>query len=679
MQTALLSPYGSWKSPITPDLITRGSVGLGSVRLDGKDVFWIEARPEEQGRNVVVRWRNGAATDVLAPDAYARSRVHEYGGGAYCIHNGVLAYSNFKDQQIYVVKDGRTTQLTHSDGLRFADCVWSSNHERLIGVIEDHNVASGAQPINCIGMIDATTGKVMRLVEGNDFYSTPRLSPNGTQLCWLTWNHPNMPWDGTELWLADVGADSMLSNHRHVAGGAHESIFQPEWSPNGELYFVSDRTNWWNLYRLCAGEIEAMYPMSAEFGGPQWNFGYNMYGFISATQIFCAYLQNGLAHFALLDVERRQLENLNLPYTVLGRGGVYTAHGKAVFTAGSATQGNAVVLFDLASRSCTVLKTSSDIEIDLGYIAIPQAIEFPTEQGQTAHAFFYPPTNKDYVPKPPPLAADGAPSLVNQNLRGREPELPLPFLRGRAGVEGLPPLLVMSHGGPTAATDPALDLSIQYWTSRGIGVLDVNYGGSTGYGREYRQRLNGKWGITDVDDCVNGAKYLAEQGTVDGERLMITGGSAGGYTTLCALAFRNVFKAGASYYGVSDAEALAKDTHKFEARYLDNLIGPYPERKDLYVARSPIHFAHQISAPVIFLQGLDDPVVPPSQSEKMFEAVRNREIPTAYVAFEGESHGFRQAKNIKRAMEAELYFYSRVFGFVLADEDEIAPVVIENA
>ena len=481
MPTAQTAPYGSWKSPITSELLTRGAVGLGSVQLDGDDVYWIEARPDEKGRNVIVRWRDGVATDAIAPDAYARTRVHEYGGGAYCVHDGVLAYSNFKDQQVYVVKDGHMTQLTHADGLRFADCVWDSHRNRLIGVIEDHaiadrNVPVGAQPINCIGAIDMAsgqaTGQVTRLIEGNDFYAGARLSPDQTQLCWQTWNHPNMPWDGNELWLADVNEDGSLTNQRLVAGGVHESIFQPEWSPatadggKGELYFVSDRSNWWNVYRERAGEIEAVYPMAAEFGGPQWQFGYRMFGFISPSQMFCAYLQDGLAHFALLDVEHSTLTDLKLPYTVLGRGGVYAANGKAVFTAASATQGNAVVLFDLASRSCTMLKKSSETEIDPGYISIPQAIEFPTEQGQTAFAFYYPPTNKDYA------------TPINTNNTNNEK----------------PPLLVMSHGGPTAATNPQLDLKVQFWTSRGIAVLDVNYSGSTGYGRVYRQRLNGTWG-----------------------------------------------------------------------------------------------------------------------------------------------------------------------------------------
>jgi dipeptidyl aminopeptidase/acylaminoacyl peptidase len=478
-----------------------------------------------------------------------------------------------------------------------------------------------------------------------------------------------MPWDGCELWVADVAADGALHNPRKVAGGLDESIFQPEWSADNALYFVSDRTNWWNLYRASGTAIEALCPMNAEFGGPLWNLGYRMYGFISATQIFCTYFQNGFAHLAVLDVNTHELRKIETSYNVLGRGGLAAANGKAVVHVASPTQGFRVAVFDAATGQFTVLKTGGSAQVDEGYLSTPHAIAFPTEHGQTAHAFFYPPRNKDYAVAAPTQSLSHE---VSGGDAGVAPNA------GVAHHADAPPLLVMSHGGPTSATLPALSLSINYWTSRGIAVLDVNYGGSTGYGRAYRQRLNGTWGITDVDDCVNGAKFLAQQGWVDGARLMITGGSAGGYTTLCALAFRTVFKAGASHFGVSDAEALAKDTHKFESHYLDNLIGPYPERRDVYVARSPIHFVHQISAPLILLQGLEDAVVPPSQSEKMFEAVRAREIPTAYLTFEGEQHGFRQAKNIKRALEAELYFYARVFGFALADADEIEPVAIEN-
>ncbi len=654
-----IAPYGSWKSPITADLIVAGTVGLGQVALDAtpdplskiasnEDLYWLESRPAEQGRNVLVRARNGEITDVTPAPFNVRTRAHEYGGGAYLVHHGVIYFTHFADQRVYVQTDAATTPrpLTAAGPVRYADFEFDAARQRLWCVVEDHSTPEDGQAENCIGSIDLASGQVQKLVQGHDFFSTPRLSPDGAKLCWLAWDHPNMPWDGTVLWVADVAADGSLSQAQQVAGGLEESIFQPEWSPAGDLIFVSDRGGWWNLYRQRQGnphhEAEALYPMEAEFGLPQWNFTTRTYDFIGPSTLFCAYFQTGFTHFGLLDLDTKTWTPLDLPYTALDRAGLRAADGKAIFGAASASQGSTIATFDLATGQLATLKRSSNIEINSGYISIPQAIEFPTENGLTAHAFYYPPKNKDF-----------------------------------AAPEGeLPPLLVESHGGPTAATQAAFSLSTQYWTSRGIGVLDVNYGGSTGYGREYRKRLNGTWGITDVDDCVNGATYLVKQGLADGNRLMITGGSAGGYTTLCALTFRNVFKAGASHFGVSDAEALAKDTHKFESRYLDNLIGAYPAEKATYIKRSPIHFADKISAPLILLQGLDDPVVPPDQSERMFIAVRNKEIPTAYVTFEGEQHGFRQAKNIKRALEAELYFYSRVFGFGLADAVE--PVTIEN-
>jgi len=654
-----IAPYGSWKSPITADLIVAGTVGLGQVALDAtpdplskivsnEDLYWLESRPAEQGRNVLMRARNGEITDVTPAPFNVRTRAHEYGGGAYLVHHGVIYFTHFADQRVYVQTNAATMPraLTAAGPVRYADFEFDAARQRLWCVVEDHSTPEDGQAENCIGSIDLASGQVQKLVQGHDFFSTPRLSPDGAKLCWLAWDHPNMPWDGTALWVADVAADGSLSYAQQVAGGLEESIFQPDWSPAGDLIFVSDRGGWWNLYRLHQGnrhhEAEALYPMDAEFGLPQWNFTTRTYDFIAANTLFCAYFQTGFTHFGLLDLDTKTWTPLDLPYTALGRAGLRAADGKAIFGAASAAQGSTIATFDLATGQLATLKRSSNIEINSGYISIPQAIEFPTENGLTAHAFYYPPKNKDF-----------------------------------AAPEGeLPPLLVESHGGPTAATQAAFSLSTQYWTSRGIGVLDVNYGGSTGYGREYRKRLNGTWGITDVDDCVNGATYLVKQGLADGNRLMITGGSAGGYTTLCALTFRNVFKAGASHFGVSDAEALAKDTHKFESRYLDNLIGAYPAEKATYIERSPIHFADKISAPLILLQGLDDPVVPPDQSERMFIAVRNKEIPTAYVTFEGEQHGFRQAKNIKRALEAELYFYSRVFGFGLADAVE--PVTIEN-
>ena len=449
-----------------------------------------------------------------------------------------------------------------------------------------------------------------------------------------------MPWDGTELWVGKLNEDGSINEAVRVAGAVNESIFQPEWSPDGTLYFVSDRTGWWNICRWRDNKIEPLWPMDAEFGQPQWVFASALYGFGSERRIVCSYTKNGRDYLATLDTVTRTLNDIELPFTAISQ--VRVAGDRVVFIGASSTEPTSVLSLNLATRELEVLRRSREIAVDAGYLADPRAIEFPTEGGLTAYGHFYPPRNRDYA----------------------------------APANERPPLLVMSHGGPTSSSSASLKYSIQYWTSRGIAVLDVNYGGSSGYGRAYRERLKGQWGIVDVDDCVNGARYLVAFGEVDGNRLAIRGGSAGGYTTLCALTFRDAFKAGASHYGISDLEALARDTHKFESRYLDGLIGPYPERRDLYVERSPIHFTDRLACPMILFQGLEDKVVPPNQAEKMVEAVRAKRLPVAYLTFEGEQHGFRKAENIKRVLEAELYFYSKVFNFELADPVE--PVKIEN-
>jgi dipeptidyl aminopeptidase/acylaminoacyl peptidase len=635
------APYGSWKSPITSDLIVAGTVSLGQVMLDSEDVYWIESRPAEKGRSVIVRRTpDGETADVTPAPFNVRTRVHEYGGGSYFVSEGAVYFSNFADQRLYRQRVGeQPAPLTPEAAMRYADAVIDRAHNRLICVREDHTTGA-REPVSTVAAVSLDSGESQPLVSGSDFYSSPRLSPDGNQLAWLCWNHPNMPWDGTELWVADVNEDGSLSNHAKVAGGESESIFQPEWSPDGTLYFVSDRTNWWNLYRVRAGSVEAVCPMEAEFGLPQWVFRMSTYAFVSAEQMVCAYVERGVSRLGLLDTATGQLNHFPLPYTRIGD---VRADGRhAVFTAASPTEPNSIIEFDLAARRFNVLKRSSDVQLDAGYISIPEAVEYPTANGLTAHAFYYPPANKDFA------APDGE----------------------------RPPLLVEIHGGPTAATSPVFSLGILYWTSRGIGVLDVNYGGSTGYGREYRDRLKGNWGVVDVDDCVNGAKFLAERGEVDANRLCITGGSAGGYTVLCALTLRDVFRAGASHYGVSDLIALDEDTHKFESRYSASLVGPWPAARELYLARSPINHVEKLNVPVIFFQGLEDKIVPPNQAEMMVEALRRKGLPVAYVAFEGEQHGFRQAANIKRALDGELYFYSRVFGFELADEVE--PVAIEN-
>ncbi len=642
MTTPQTAPYGTWQSPITPDLILGEPIRPGTFLLDGDTIFWNGGRPSEGGRNVIVRRTPDGTTQDVTPVGFnVRTLVHEYGGGAFTVAEGVVYFANFADQRLYRQRVGAAPEaITPDNTLRYADMVLDQRRNRLICVCEDHR-GQRAEAENLLVSVPLDgVGEALPLVRGSDFYASPRLSPDGTQLAWLTWNHPNMPWNGTELWVAELAADGTLSAAQRVAGGKAESIFEPEWSPEGVLHFVSDRSDWWNLYRWQAGQVEAISPLAAEFGVPQWSFGQALYAFLDATHIICAYTQDGRWYLANLDTTTGVLTPIPTPYTYINR--VQVSGQRIWLMAGSPTQAVVIVWLDLPTGQVTEVRQASATMVDPAYITIAEPIEFPTENGLTAHAFFYPPKN--------------------------------PRFTAPAGEK--PPLLVLSHGGPVSATTDVLDLEIQYWTSRGIAVLDVNYGGSTGYGRAYRERLLGQWGVVDVDDCVNGARFQAAQGLVDGDRLMITGGSAGGYTTLCALTFRQVFKAGASHFGISDLKALMDDSHKFESHDTENLIGPYPERADLYRARSPIYFADQLACPVIFFQGLEDKVVPPNQSELMVNALRAKGVPVAYVTFAGEQHGFRKAENIKRALEGEFYFYARVFGYTPADT--IAPVPIEN-
>ena len=648
MTTPHTRPYGSWASPITSELIVASTIGLGDLALKGDDIFWTELRPTEKGRSVLVQRRaDGHILDLTPPPFNVRSRVHEYGGAAYLITPHAFYFCHAKDQRLYrQTPEGDPQPLTPDTGTyRYADAVFDPQRDRLICVREDHSTDQGVINDLVSVAVSAQTppehNAGMRLVSGNDFYASPCLSPDGTQLAWLTWNHPNMPWDGTELWTATLQADGTLVNPALIAGGPEESIFQPQWSPDGRLYFVSDRTGWWNLYRSDQGHIEPLCPMAAEFGLPQWVFGMSTYGFASATELICTYQHQGCWQLGRLNTTTHDLTGLPTPYTDISA--LKVTADKVVFKGSSPQQATAIVSLDLRTQAQQVLRSSSQLSLDPAYFSSPEVIEFPTTQNRTAYGVFYPPTNPDYV--------------------------------GPAHAK--PPLLVKSHGGPTAATSSSLNLKIQYWTSRGFAVLDVNYGGSTGYGRAYQLRLRGQWGVVDVDDCVQGAQYLAQQGRVDGERMAITGSSAGGYTTLAALTFRDTFKAGASYYGIGDLTALAQDTHKFEARYLDRLIGPYPDRQDLYDARSPIHHVEQLSCPVIFFQGLEDKVVPPNQAEAMVNALAAKGIPVAYLTFVDEQHGFRQAANIQRALDSEFYFYAQIFGFETGAA--IEPVEIQNS
>jgi len=630
------APYGTWKSPITSDLIVAQSIGLSEIRLDGGEAYWLERRPQEAGRSVVV----ASGRDLVPRPLDVRTRVHEYGGGAWTVRDRTLYFSHDKDQRLYRL-EARATEaepLTPEGPYRYADGIISPGHNLWIGVREDHS-ASSHEPVNTLVVIDLkrrTNGDV--LAGGHDFYSSPKLSPDGTRLAYLAWDHPRMPWVGTTLYTVPLDARGNPAGEAiAVAGGSEESIFQPEWSPDGQaIWFVSDRTGWWNLYRSAwpSRKIEAVLPMEAEFGQPQWVLGMSTYAFAGPERLVCSYVSKGLGKIGILDLATRKLTQIDLAYTEFSS--VRAEGDRVVFRAGSPAIPASFLRLDLTSGKTEVLKQSTALanDPDLSrYFTGVESVEFPTEGNRTAFGLFYPAFNPDY----------------------------------RAPQEDCPPLVVKCHGGPTSAAVSVLDLGIQYWTSRGISVLDVNYGGSTGFGRAYRLRLNGTWGITDVDDCVNGARHLAGHGRVDRTRSVITGGSAGGYTTLSALTFRDYFRGGASHFGVSDLAALSRDTHKFESRYLDTLVGPYPQREDLYRERSPVFHAERLSAPVIFFQGEEDRVVPPSQAEAMVEKLRQKGLAVGYFLFSGEQHGFRKAENIKRALDAELYFFAvNVFRIALS-------------
>jgi dipeptidyl aminopeptidase/acylaminoacyl peptidase len=636
-----VAPFGSWTSPITSAAIVAESVGLDQPAIAGDAIFWIEGRAREQGRSIIVRSDTAApATDLTAAGFNVRTRVHEYGGGAMLISGDTIYFSNYADGRLYRQHGADTPMpLTAEGPMRFADAVLDQPRQRLICVREDHS-AGVREATNTLVAIDLADGVQTILQQDCDFYAAPRLSPDGRTLAWLSWNHPNMPWDGTTLWRAEIGADGTLAQATAIAGGIDDPVFQPAWSPAGELHFISEQSGWWNLYRWRGGAAQALCPMAAEFGRPLWVLGISTYGFDGDGRIVCSYAQDGDWHLAILDAESGVLDEIATPFRKISD--LKVGRDFVVFIGGAPTLSDAVVRLDLATRTHRILKRAISLQVDPGYLSVPQAITFPTTDGRAAHAFFYAPANRDFV----------AP----------------------AGAK--PPLLVFNHGGPTSAASATLNLSIQFWTSRGFAVVDVNYGGSTGYGRAYRQRLNGNWGVVDVDDALHAARYLVARNDADVRQLAIRGGSAGGYTTLAALTFHDDFKAGASYYGVSDLETLAADSHKFESRYLDSLVGPWPEQKARYVARSPIHFTERLSAPLILFQGMDDKVVPPAQAQLMYDAVRAKGLPVAYIRFDGEAHGFRRAENIRRALEAEYYFYGRVFGFVPADV--IEPVVIDN-
>ena len=635
-----IAPYGSWKSPITSELITSGSATLDQLRVCNGTLYWVERRPAEAGRCVIVSDRHGTRTDRFPAPFNARSRVHEYGGGVYCVSEHALFFVNDADQDIYRAEHGKAPErVTHADKLRFADLNYDSRRSRILCVCEDHG-KSDREARNSLVSIDINTGAISTVHSGNDFYSSPRISHSGDQLAWLCWNHPNMPWDGTELWRADIDNRGMPSDPALIAGGDAVSIFQPEWSGDDVLYFVTDVSGWWNLARDEGSGVAAVTDLNSEFGLPQWIFGQSSYAFCGDRKIICARINDGIGQLSMIDLESLQLTDVDSPYNTFGS--VCAGNGRAWFIGASARDFSQIVTLDTTSLETKTVASSCSLAIDDAFISTGQCFGFDTRHNDRAHAIYYPPANRDYEAPPGEL----------------------------------PPLIVLSHGGPTAATDSSLDLRKQFWTSRGFAIVDVNYSGSTGYGRSYRERLKYQWGIRDVDDVCDAADYFAANALVDRNRLIIKGSSAGGYTVLAALTFRDTFSCGASYYGISDLESLLADTHKFEARYTDQLVGSYPERKQVYHQRSPINHVDRLSCPVIFFQGAEDRVVPPAQAEKMVAALKSKGIPVSYVSFKNEQHGFRQASTIKAALDAELYFYSVIFGFSTADD--LQPVRIEN-
>lgn len=642
------APYGAWRSPIGSDLVAAAGAPLGGAAFDGEDVTWSRLRPAEGGRTTLYRRTpDGVVREVVPAKFDVRSAVHEYGGGAWTSLAGGVVFAHFADQRLYRVDGGGEPRaLTPESGgkVRYADLTRDHGRGRLLAVREDHR-PSDREPVATIVALDpegpAAEGTV--LVSGADFYRSPRPSPDGRRLAWVEWDHPDMPWDASRLMVAAVRQDGTLGEARQVAGGPNESVQQPCFSPTGRLAFVSDRSGWWNPYVEEDGEVRAACPREEEFGLPGWTFGVSTLAFAGEDRLVCLHGLGRRLRLATVDLGTGALHDVPLPFEATRALSVAPDGRHALVTAGGPTRPDEIVRVDLDTGMHESLATAGEPPADAGFLSVPERIEFPTENGLSAFAYVYPPVNRAY------RAPDG----------------------------DRPPLLVKSHGGPTSAASITLNLETQYWTSRGFMVADVDYGGSSGYGRAYRERLKGNWGIVDVDDCCHAARHLVAEGRADPERLCIRGGSAGGYTTLSALAFRDVFHAGCSRYGLSDLETFARGgTHKFESRYLESLVGPYPEVRERYRARSPLHHLDGFDRPVIFFQGDEDAVVPPEQTEPMVEALRAKGVPVAYVLFEGEQHGFRRAEHIRTALDGELSFYAQVFGFEPADD--IEPIPTEN-
>jgi dipeptidyl aminopeptidase/acylaminoacyl peptidase len=638
------APYGSWPTPFTSETVVSAAVRLGELHVDGADVVWAEGRPAEGGRTQLVRRSaDGTVTDLLPEGFDARTAVHEYGGGAWWVREGVVWFAHWADQRLYRFAAGHEPQpLTPEPatprGDRYADGHLAPDGASLVCVRERHT-SDGVR--NEVVRLDADMPSEPEvLVTGPDFVSSPRLCADGERLAWLQWNHPSMPWDSVELRARDL----VTGEEAVVAGGPGESVTEPSWQADGSLWFISDRTDWWNLYRFARDtDIQTVVRADAEIGVPGWVFAQSRYAVLPNGDVVFARRSRGVDTLARRTPDGT-VTDLDTPFTAIGQ--VRAApDGTALVVAGSPTAEPGVHRVSPATGHVATLRAPRDLGVDPGFVSVAEHITFPSDGGRLAHALYYAPSHPDLV------APEGE----------------------------LPPLLVVIHGGPTSAASAVLSTSVQYWTSRGFAVVDVDYGGSTGYGRAYREELLGQWGVVDVADCLAAARYLANRGLADPARLAIRGGSAGGFTTLAALARADTpFAAGADHFGVADLEALATETHKFESRYLDRLVGPYPAEKDVYVERSPIHHVDRLTRPLIVLQGDEDAVVPPNQSEMIVAALRERGVPVAYLLFAGEQHGFRRAENIRRALDAELSFYAQVMGFPLPAAEGIEPVAVEN-
>jgi dipeptidyl aminopeptidase/acylaminoacyl peptidase len=635
-----VAPYGAWASPITAQSLTANKIDLGELRAVNGRLFWTESDPSQGGRLVLVTEDGRGGVRALTSSASnVRTRVHEYGGAPYIVIGNRIFFGNFKDQRLYVQEIGGEPRALTPDGYRYADCTALAGDAGLICVRQDHTDPANVK--NAVVLVSGVENDAGRLLfEASDFVAYPRLSPDGRRLAFMAWDHPNMPWDDTTLYVGDL-VGSRLSNLRAVAGGKGESVMEPRWAPGGALYFISDRSNFWNLYALDGDAARPLAPRRAEFAGPLWQLGQSNYAVMDNGRLLARYSEGARDHLVLIDTVRGTTKPMPLPFIGL-RSIQRVDADHAAMIALSADALPAIIVVDVANGSYRTVRSAGDPGLPADMVSHVQAISFPTAGGKTAYANYYPPKN--------------------------------PGFRAPEGAK--PPLLVLVHGGPTGQAAGSFSPTIQFWTTRGFAVADVDYRGSAGYGRAYRQSLNGQWGVVDVEDVVAVAKYLGGAGRIDPDHAAIRGGSAGGYTVLAALSQTTVFKAGADYYGISDMTALARDTHKFESRYVDNLIGPLPAAQAIYDQRSPLNHLDGFSAPLIVFQGAEDPVVPPNQSRMIVDALKKRGAPVAYMQFAGEGHGLRKAESIVASLNAELSFYGRVFGFKPADV--LPPLQIDN-